>query len=994
MATRWIAMGMSQALAMGLGVMPLLPLPLQAGAAADAVTQDLQMLQDEGNRQLQQDQLPEAMSAFRKALALARQTQNRKSEGDATNGIGNVQYSQDQKEEALKTFLQALLIRREVKDHRGEAGTLNNIGNVLRRLGKPEEALKTFQQALVLRRDVNDRRGEGLTLNNIAIVLRGLGKPQEALKSFQEALLIRRIAKDRRGEGGTLLGIGNVHSDLGQPEEALMTYQKALLISREVNDRRGEASTLLGIAIVQSNLGQPEEALKTMKQALLISLRVKDRRGEEEIRLGIGNVLSDLDQMEEALKNYKQALLISREVNDPSGQGLALNNIANVQRVLGHPKEALKSFQQALVISRAVKDRRSEGLALNNIANVLRGLGQPEEALKTYQQALMIRRKVKDRRGEGGTLLGIANVQSDLGHPKEALKTFQQTLLISLEVKDRPGEGLTLNNIAYVLRGLGQPEEALKTYQQALLINREVKERRSESVTLMNLAVLQRDQGLGSVASSNLERALELQLEIRRGLQRNNREAFLNQSQWGAATLVELLINQQRPADAFRWVNLFSSVDLADYGRLIDAQLADPEAQRALTIWSQNQAALQAQRQRLERESNERLLQQLVEQEAAQNRAAEALISRYPAIAELLEARPADLERLQAGIPANTVVLQPALLTGVPKRTNTIALFVLTRSSVQVVLAAMPPNFTELLEAYRQDLENGDPYLKNSQQLYDLLIKPVEAKGLLPTGIRLALITTGALRGLPLETLYDGRSEKYLIEKYPMHYLTRLSRTGTADSSAAPTAGGAPRRALVIANPTPTTKPLPGTEEEARYLVGTFPGSRELRGGQATLAQFQQQASRFPILHLGTHGCFLSTGCPELGMKANTLLFANGVNYPIAEAAQLGLANTELLVLAACQTARITSDNNVGVSGLAYVWERAGARAVVASLWSAPDQESSQINRAFYANLQKGLDKAEAMRQAKLALIHSGKEIHPFSWAPFIVIGDAAPLAK
>jgi CHAT domain-containing protein len=34
------------------------------------------------------------------------------------------------------------------------------------------------------------------------------------------------------------------------------------------------------------------------------------------------------------------------------------------------------------------------------------------------------------------------------------------------------------------------------------------------------------------------------------------------------------------------------------------------------------------------------------------------------------------------------------------------------------------------------------------------------------------------------------------------------------------------------------------------------------------------------------------------------------------------------------------------------------------------------------------------MRQAKLALIHSGKEIHPFSWAPFIVIGDAAPLAK
>jgi CHAT domain-containing protein len=60
-------------------------------------------------------------------------------------------------------------------------------------------------------------------------------------------------------------------------------------------------------------------------------------------------------------------------------------------------------------------------------------------------------------------------------------------------------------------------------------------------------------------------------------------------------------------------------------------------------------------------------------------------------------------------------------------------------------------------------------------------------------------------------------------------------------------------------------------------------------------------------------------------VKPNTLLFANGEQYPIAKAAELGLSNTELLVLAACQTARITSDSNVGVSGLAYVWERAGA---------------------------------------------------------------------
>jgi CHAT domain-containing protein len=51
-------------------------------------------------------------------------------------------------------------------------------------------------------------------------------------------------------------------------------------------------------------------------------------------------------------------------------------------------------------------------------------------------------------------------------------------------------------------------------------------------------------------------------------------------------------------------------------------------------------------------------------------------------------------------------------------------------------------------------------------------------------------------------------------------------------------------------------------------------------------------------------------------MKANTLLFANNEFYNIADAALLGLQNTELLILGACQTAKTTTDTDVGaISG-------------------------------------------------------------------------------
>ncbi|PZV19980.1 MAG: hypothetical protein DCF18_14920 [Cyanobium sp.] len=546
-----------------------------------------------------------------------------------------------------------------------------------------------------------------------------------------------------------------------------------------------------------------------------------------------------------------------------------------------------------------------------------------------------------------------------------------------------------------VYRSLGKPEEALKIYKQALEILREVKDRSGEAVTLSNLALLQRDQQQPKPAIENLEKGLAIQLEMRRGLQRSDRQSFLSQSQWAASSLVELLIEQKMAAEAFTWVNQFASADLADYSRLIEARVNNPEAQRALEGWRLRQVEMQGQRQRLEGELNPRTMQLLVEQEAAQFRAAEELIGRYPEIAELLETRPADLQRLQAGTPAGTVVLQPAPLTGVPKRADTMALFALTRSDLQVVTVPLPKDFPVLVETYRQQLERGETYLERSEQLYDLLIRPLEDRGLLPAGGRLAVLATGKLREIPLETLYDGRTKQYLLEKYPIHYLTRLSRNGAPTAQPAGGGGGGVQKALVLANPTPTVRELPGTEAEANYLLGSYPGSRDLRRNQATLEQFRQQANRYPILHLGTHGCFVAAGCPNLGMQANTLLFANRQQYPIAEAAQLGLSNTELLVLGACQTAKITSDNDVGLSGLAYVLERAGARAVVASLWSAADAESAQITKAFYGNLKAGMDKAEAMRQAKLALLRRDPDgRHPYLWAPFIVIGDAAPLAR
>ena len=68
----------------------------------------------------------------------------------------------------------------------------------------------------------------------------------------------------------------------------------------------------------------------------------------------------------------------------------------------------------------------------------------------------------------------------------------------------------------------------------------------------------------------------------------------------------------------------------------------------------------------------------------------------------------------------------------------------------------------------------------------------------------------------------------------------------------------------------------------------------------------------------------------------------------------------------------------------------AGARSVVASTWQADDAFTAALMRRFYANLQLGHDKAEALALAKRQLLKEwGPSALPVYWAGFRIVGDA-----
>jgi hypothetical protein len=99
------------------------------------------------------------------------------------------------------------------------------------------------------------------------------------------------------------------------------------------------------------------------------------------------------------------------------------------------------------------------------------------------------------------------------------------------------------------------------------------------------------------------------------------------------------------------------------------------------------------------------------------------------------------------------------------------------------------------------------------------------------------------------------------------------------------------------------------------------------------------------------------------------------------EIAGLDLRGTQLVVLSACET-------GVGVFGMRRAVALAGAAAQVVSLWRTDDAATRELMRSFYRRLADGAGRAEALRQAKLDLVHQPASEHPYFWAAFLHAGD------
>jgi CHAT domain-containing protein len=326
---------------------------------------------------------------------------------------------------------------------------------------------------------------------------------------------------------------------------------------------------------------------------------------------------------------------------------------------------------------------------------------------------------------------------------------------------------------------------------------------------------------------------------------------------------------------------------------------------------------------------------------------------------------------------AHTAVLYPILL---PDRLELLVFY--NDGPQEFVVPVASGEFAETARSFKSLIRKRTTreYLDPAKRLYGWMIAPILG-GLESHGVdTIVWVPDATLRGVPLAALYDG--ESYLIDRFAVATTPGLTLIDPRRA--------APKRNVeaLLAGISQSVQGFPALPNVGAEIDQVH----ELTGGTVLLDEtFQTKAFAldleqrpFSVIHIASHGHF-----DHDPNNSYLLAFDGKLTLDALERAIKGGEHfdspLELLVLSACQTAEGDDQAALGLAGVAL---KAGARSAVASLWFVSDQAAGPLVTRFYAELNGSASKAQALRQAQIALKQDLRFRHPAFWSPFLLVGN------
>lgn len=737
--------------------------------------------------------------------------------------------------------------------------------------------------------------------------------------------------------------------------------------------------------------------------------------------------------------DWTEALRLAEELHDPIWAERATGWLGIVDFVNGKNAQATRRVLKAIAEARWRGDIDGEATFLTYLADGLVAINRPSQALTCLNQALKVEQSNPDAPVPYRTV--IAKIDA-----LEALREYGQARALVAQTLAEARRSQTLGAQAELLRETGQLDRvtgdipgAEAAYEQAAAVSSQASLPRLLAESKFQLTDLYREQGDLAKAQAAVSEGIEAVREVEapyalphylaveaelkesghhyseadqifgqaedlvEGMLMDAPNSTVETSLLGAMSNIYVqhfrlaALSLKNVDEAFEIVEQARGRALADslrsHNRWMEKNSAEENPAKAQIEDLQRQL-----RQPHMSEERGRLLDKLDVAEAmfANNEYEHAHIKR------LVPTRPVSLRAFQGSLRPDEMALEYVLASP-----NSFCLTITQKTATVNTLPARA-QIEAAVGYYLEDVKAKKPFSTPAQQLYRWVLAECVGKN---APRKLVLVPDGRLNDLAFDTLADP-SGRYVLESHvvavtPSATVFDMLRA-EGDSQATytflgvgydkgPTVASAlPDRIQrdvrgIFGLDNPRLSPLPYSREEvesAAQFMG--PGSIVLLGSRATKENVvAEPLVDFKILHFAVHGV-----ADEHNPDRSALVFREGTRpnddglLQVRDIRRLSL-DADLVTLSACDTGVGKIEGEEGVDSLTGAFLMAGARNVLASLWSVNDRWTATLMDKFYHNLTNGTDVSGALNQAKRDILNQyGATVPPRYWAGFVLIGE------
>ena len=231
-----------------------------------------------------------AIKLYELGISIAKETGNRKSQGDAYINLGTAYHFLGDSNKAIKLYELGLSIAKETGDRKSQGKAYSNLGPTYESLGDLKKGIEYSKLGLSIAKETENRKSQGDSYINLGSAYEFLGDSNKAIELCELGLSIAKETGDRTSQGYAYINLGHTCHSAGDSRKAIELCELGLGFLKETGNKISEGICYRNLSLLFFCFGQFSKAEEFSKSSIKLfeEMRVL-LQGKDEWKISFRN---------------------------------------------------------------------------------------------------------------------------------------------------------------------------------------------------------------------------------------------------------------------------------------------------------------------------------------------------------------------------------------------------------------------------------------------------------------------------------------------------------------------------------------------------------------------------------------------------------------------------------------------------------------------------------------------------------------------------------